>query len=255
MCSSTVVKELPETSMWHGAISEEDVQLVRKRHQEKVEEWLDFADFAAELFKLHEKYGIDKGEEGYFAYRQHLRTNYYQKLQTYGPTPDPLDEGCDCIFCKMHAQDSPSGEQEPAEEKNSDSQPECRNDRQSNSSGKPLAQPQGPHSTHYASTVKDWLTHQKKIEPAPIDETVTQDDSVGGAAPERGRDICSQERPVFSVVRPDRRNSSTPRYKERAPQPTTGALNRVPCRPSGDSNWRDHRERKKCRLSPAVGYD
>ncbi|MCR9115556.1 MAG: hypothetical protein NXI22_01240 [bacterium] len=107
MSDSTVVKELPETSMWHGAISEEDVALVRRRHAEKVEEWLDFADFVTELNALHEKYGIEKGEEGYFAYRKHLRTNYYQKLETYGPTPDPLDEGCECIFCKMHSEEPP----------------------------------------------------------------------------------------------------------------------------------------------------
>ncbi|MCR9115561.1 MAG: hypothetical protein NXI22_01265 [bacterium] len=108
MCDASVVKELPETSKWHGAVSEEDVALVRSRHAEKVEEWLDFADFANELFKLHEKYGIDKGEEGYFAYRKHLRTNYNQKLETYGLTPDPLDEGCECIFCSMHAEESPA---------------------------------------------------------------------------------------------------------------------------------------------------
>ncbi|MCR9115855.1 MAG: hypothetical protein NXI22_02770 [bacterium] len=108
MCDSNAVKELPETSIWHGAISDEDVALVRRRHAEKVEEWLDYADFATELFALHEKYGIEKGEEGYFAYRKHLRTSYYQKLYTYGPTPDPLDEGCDCIFCRMHADESPA---------------------------------------------------------------------------------------------------------------------------------------------------
>ncbi|MCR9117211.1 MAG: hypothetical protein NXI22_09740, partial [bacterium] len=117
MCDSTVVKELPETSFLHGAICDDDVALVRQRHAEKVEEWLDFADFATELFKLHEKYGIEKGEEGYFAYRKHLRTNYYHKLQTYGPTPDPLDEGCDCIFCKMHTEPE-DGTDQPATEKN-----------------------------------------------------------------------------------------------------------------------------------------
>ncbi|MCR9120458.1 MAG: hypothetical protein NXI22_26280, partial [bacterium] len=110
MSQSTTVNTLPETSIWFGAISEEDVQLVRRRHAEKVEEWLDFADFATELFALHEKYGIEKGEEGYFAYRKHLRTSYYEKLQNYGPTPDPLDEGCDCIFCRMHSKDEPAEE-------------------------------------------------------------------------------------------------------------------------------------------------
>ncbi|MCR9119285.1 MAG: hypothetical protein NXI22_20330 [bacterium] len=113
MSNSAATKELPVTSIWHGAVSQEDVQLVRRRHQEKVEEWLDFADFATELFKLHEKYGIEEGEAGYFAYRKHLRTNYYQKLETYGSTPDPLDEGCDCIFCKMHPKETPA---EPASE-------------------------------------------------------------------------------------------------------------------------------------------
>ncbi|MCR9118499.1 MAG: hypothetical protein NXI22_16305 [bacterium] len=108
MCDSNAVKELPETSIWHGAISEEDVALVRRRHAEKVEEWLDYAEFATELFALHEKYGIEKGEEGYAAYRKHLRTSYYQKLYSYGPTPDPLDEGCECIFCRMHADEPPT---------------------------------------------------------------------------------------------------------------------------------------------------
>ncbi|MCR9116530.1 MAG: hypothetical protein NXI22_06195 [bacterium] len=108
MSDSTVVKELPETSYWYGAISEEDVKLVRKRHAEKVEEWLDEASFCAELFQLHKKYGIDDGEEGYVAYRRHLRTNYYEKLYTYGPTPDPLDEGCDCIFCNIYGEEPPA---------------------------------------------------------------------------------------------------------------------------------------------------
>ncbi|MCR9117305.1 MAG: hypothetical protein NXI22_10210, partial [bacterium] len=112
MCESTVVKELPETSIWHGAISDEDVALVRRRHAEKVEEWLDYADFATELFALHEKYGIEKGEEGYAEYRKHLRTSYYEKLYTYGPTPDPLDESCDCIFCRMHSKDQSPVERE-----------------------------------------------------------------------------------------------------------------------------------------------
>ncbi|MCR9117349.1 MAG: hypothetical protein NXI22_10435 [bacterium] len=127
MCNATAVKELPETSKWHGAVSDEDVALVRRRHAEKVEEWLDFADFAAELFALHEKYGIEKGEEGYFAYRKHLRTNYNHKLETYGPTPDPLDEGCECIFCRMHPVDTPENSrrlgQVPAESPSDVEQP------------------------------------------------------------------------------------------------------------------------------------
>lgn len=111
----SVVAEFADEPSLLSLLGEEDLQRMRERHHQLVEAWLNFADFATELFQLHAKYGIEQGEAGYAAYRRHLRTQYYRNMQEVGPVVDPLEEGCDCIFCKMHADESPAEAQEAAE--------------------------------------------------------------------------------------------------------------------------------------------
>lgn len=196
MSSVIVVKELPASSKWHGAVSDEDAELIRRRHAEKVEKWLDFADFATELFKLHEKYGIDKGEEGYFAYRKHLRTNYNERLATYGPTPDPLDEGCDCIFCGLHSQETPA---EPVESLNETPIEPEPNRKQESAPAEPRC---------------DIEQSEKKPRPVPTnggdlvdeetssDESVSRYDSVGGVCLDPPFDWGASENPPVRIIIP-----------------------------------------------------
>lgn len=115
MCESTVAKTSPGSSFRDGNLSDEERRRVRERHRDLVEAWLDFADFAAALFKLHEKYGIANGDAGYAAYRKHLRKKYEAKLASKGLTVDPLNEGCRCIYCKLHSDETEESTQAPAE--------------------------------------------------------------------------------------------------------------------------------------------
>lgn len=102
MCHSTAVAELPESSIWRGKLSAEEAEQARQRHRALVEAWLDFACFADELFKLHKKYHVANGEAGYVAYRQYLKKQEEKYLADYGLTADPLNEGCQCVFCISH---------------------------------------------------------------------------------------------------------------------------------------------------------
>ncbi|MCR9115847.1 MAG: hypothetical protein NXI22_02730 [bacterium] len=102
-----IVKIAPLYSFPAGSLTEEEAAEVRAQHEERVEEWLDECDFLTELFALHAKYGIEKSEEGYAAYRTYLRLNYNTKIAILGPRADPVGEGCDCIFCGLHEPDAP----------------------------------------------------------------------------------------------------------------------------------------------------
>ncbi|MCR9118170.1 MAG: hypothetical protein NXI22_14640 [bacterium] len=122
-----VVKLAPEQPFPAGSLPEEEANEVRAHHEAQVEEWLDECDFLTELFALHAKYGIEPSEEGYRDYRTHLRLNYNTKIAVLGPTTDPLSEGCDCIFCRLHPLDQPveeEPEQKPEEEPKQESEPQ-----------------------------------------------------------------------------------------------------------------------------------
>ncbi|MCR9117550.1 MAG: hypothetical protein NXI22_11450, partial [bacterium] len=103
-----IVAIAPDQPFPAGSLTEEEANGVRAQHEERVEEWLDECEFLKELFELHAKYGIDRNEEGYLAYRNHLRQNYNARLAILGPIVDPVSEDCDCISCRLHAQDQPN---------------------------------------------------------------------------------------------------------------------------------------------------
>ncbi|MCR9118543.1 MAG: hypothetical protein NXI22_16525 [bacterium] len=175
MCDSTVVRDLSNSSFWQRKIREElpeeDAQRIRERHQELVEEWLDFADFATELFNLHKKYGIEHGESGYVAYRKFLKQQYDQRLADVGPTVDPLGEGCQCIFCKMHAEEKPEPTPEIVEP---EPKPESNCPVDDADQLRETVRFDGPHSGAYHADVLGRL--RKKIESAKRSPTLPEPD-------------------------------------------------------------------------------